>query len=143
MYGDEYQEIITNFNHHFTIQYIKMKKNSGPGPCRNIVIQQGVGDWITFIDDDDIFCANPLKNIHQCDMLRSIVYDNEGHYSVSEKTVFGCVFGILFNREFLNKTNLLFSFDLGIVGTEDSVFLLISSSCAEQVIQIPSFILHY
>jgi glycosyltransferase involved in cell wall biosynthesis len=79
MYSDEYQEIITHFNHHFTIQYIKMEKNSGPGPCRNVVFDKGTAPWIIFIDDDDIFINNPIRNFNTQDssinLIKTIVTD--------------------------------------------------------------------
>lgn len=140
MYSDEYQEIITHFTHHFTIQYKKMQKNSGPGICRNVVIEQGKAPWITFIDDDDFFISNPFPYLCSADMIRSEVYNTVGELHADLNSSFNCVLGTIFNREFIQEKQLLFSNDVGIVGTEDSVFLLLSLACTNSIQSAPSFI---
>lgn len=146
MYSDEYQEIITHFNHHFTIQYIKMEKNSGPGPCRNVIIRQGTAPWITFIDDDDIVINNPLdnfpKNIANVDLIKSTVCNETGKECAKLDSFWTGCWGTIFNRNYLLTHNFLFFEDLGVVGTEDSVFLLFTVICADNIFTIDSFILH-
>ena len=140
MYGDEYQAVIAHFNKHFTIQYKKMEKNGGPGPCRNVVLQEGKSPWITFIDDDDIFINNPLINLMDADIIRSEVYNTQGDIHASFDSVFNCVLGTVFKREFLESNKLLFPSDLGVAGTEDSVFLLFALACTHQIRHTSSFI---
>lgn len=146
MYSDEYQEIITHFNHHFTIQYIKMEKNSGPGPCRNVVFDKGTAPWIIFIDDDDIFINNPIRNFNTQDssinLIKTIVTDGQGKmYAELDSFWTGC-WGIVFNRNYLLEHNLKFTEDLGVIGTEDSVFLTFALACAKKVVSMTSFVVH-
>lgn len=144
-YGEDYKKIISNFNN-FEIELIQMEKNSGPGICRNEVIYKGQADWITWIDDDDIFISNPLKNIdafnENNDIIRSNVYNTKGEICVEINTYTNPVFGSIFNRKFLTKTDLIFIPELGIAGTEDSIFLTFSGIMAEKIVAITSFIEH-
>lgn len=140
-YGNEYKEVILNFPN-LQIKYIKMEQNSGPGICRNIVIDKGEAKWITFIDDDEVFCRNPITYLKNCDIIKSDVLNDKGSVHSSKNDTFSCVLGILYNREFLSKINLKFSSKVGIVGTEDSVFLLYSLACADSIYITSSFVTH-
>ena len=144
-YGEDYKKVISQFNN-FEIELVRMEKNSGPGNCRNEVIYRGSANWITWIDDDDIFISNPLKNIDafndENDIIRSNVYNTKGKICVEINTYTNPVFGSIFNRKFLNKTDLIFIPELGIAGTEDSIFLTFSGIMAEKITVITSFIEH-
>lgn len=146
MYSDDYQEVITQFNHHFIIQYVKMEKNSGPGPCRNVVIEQGKAPWVTFIDDDDIVIDNPLKYFesikNNTDLIKSIVTNDKGKECSQLNSFWTGCWGVIFNRNYLLERNLKFLEQLGIVGTEDSVFLMLTMACTNNIQYINSFIIH-
>lgn len=43
------------------VQVIRNTKNLGPGPCRNIGMQQARGEFIVFLDSDDYWDVNFLK----------------------------------------------------------------------------------
>ena len=43
------------------IIYIKNDKNIGPGPSRNVAIEKSNGEFITFLDSDDIWYTNKLE----------------------------------------------------------------------------------
>jgi hypothetical protein len=53
----------------------------------------------------------------------------------------GC-WGIVFNRNYLLEHNLKFTEDLGVIGTEDSVFLTFALACAKKVVSMTSFVVH-
>lgn len=44
------------------IIYIKNKVNKGSAETRNIGIKKATGDYITFLDDDDLYMPNKIKN---------------------------------------------------------------------------------
>lgn len=44
------------------IRIISVEKNSGPAHARNIGIEQASGDYIAFLDSDDIFLPDKLEN---------------------------------------------------------------------------------
>jgi glycosyltransferase involved in cell wall biosynthesis len=58
------EEIIDNIKSQFKnrIIYIKNKKNKGAAETRNIGINRASGDYVTFLDDDDIYLPNKVKN---------------------------------------------------------------------------------
>ena len=146
LYGNAYQEVIAQFNHHFIIQYIKMEKNSGPGPCRNVVIAKGEAPWITFIDDDDIVINNPLKQFKtintNADLIKSIVTNGKGKECAQFNSFWTGCWGTIFNRNYLCTHNFQFFEPLGIIGTEDSVFTMITTACSDNIQHIDSFIVH-
>lgn len=43
------------------IIYIKNKNNKGSAETRNVGIKQATGDYVTFLDDDDIYLSNKVK----------------------------------------------------------------------------------
>lgn len=45
-----------------SIKYIKNKDNQGSAKTRNIGIRRAKGDYITFLDDDDMYLPNKVKN---------------------------------------------------------------------------------
>lgn len=44
------------------IQFYKLTQNSGPAVARNTAIQKATGDFLTFIDADDIWFPNFIEN---------------------------------------------------------------------------------
>ena len=43
------------------IRYIKLRKNKGANYCRNLGIKKATGEYISFLDSDDIFHKNKLE----------------------------------------------------------------------------------
>lgn len=140
-FGEDYKNLIKNFTN-FEIKYVHMEKNSGPGNCRNEVIRRGSADWITWVDDDDIFINNPIIFSQDSDIVRSDVYTQTGKIHVKADSTNNCVFGTLYNRKFLLKNHFIFFPELGIAGTEDSIFLTLTSASQSSTHIIPSFIEH-
>jgi glycosyltransferase involved in cell wall biosynthesis len=65
-------EISNNYNQKIT--FIKNKKNMGPSASRNVGIENSNGDFLTFLDDDDIF--HPEKIEKQMDLFNK--FENLG-----------------------------------------------------------------
>ncbi|MFD5022798.1 glycosyltransferase family 2 protein [Paenibacillus sp. NPDC058367] len=54
--------IINNLNHLHPIIYVKNLTNKGSAETRNIGIRIASGELITFLDDDDLYLPNKVKN---------------------------------------------------------------------------------
>jgi glycosyltransferase involved in cell wall biosynthesis len=53
-----YETLLDNKN----VRYFRLKERSGlPAVTRNFGIKQSVGDWIAFLDDDDVWLPDKLK----------------------------------------------------------------------------------
>lgn len=70
--------IIDEMNLLHPIIYIKNEINKGAGETRNIGINAASGDYITFLDDDDIYLPNKIKN--------QVVYmmENNSDYCITD-----------------------------------------------------------
>ena len=53
---------IKNSNKEKSIILIELSKNVGPGISRNIAIEKSQGDYIAFLDSDDIWTKDKLKD---------------------------------------------------------------------------------
>lgn len=56
------KDIIEEICIHHPIIYIQNKANKGSAETRNIGIRRAVGSYITFLDDDDVYLPNKIKN---------------------------------------------------------------------------------
>jgi hypothetical protein len=120
-----------------------MEKNSGPGHCRNLVIEKGTAKWITFIDDDEIFIKNPIEDLcPEYDIYRSDVIQENKKIQSSKYSKFTCALGVIFKRSFLEINNIHFPKHINFIGTEDSAFILLCSVIDSKVKYIESFVLH-
>jgi len=54
------QDIVDEFPNE-NILYFKKEKNQGVSNSRNIGIQKATGEWIAFLDDDDLFLPDKIK----------------------------------------------------------------------------------
>lgn len=107
-----YDEVISQFSHLISsgkINYIHQPKSSGVSVARNIAATHATKPWIVFLDDDDLFAENYLKNLKSTienDKLNSEFYwgdvniiDIDAHGNI-QKTV------IEYPAEFSNEKEL-------------------------------------
>ena len=59
----ETKKILKKFENKKNIKIYWLKKNRGAGFCRNYAISLSSGDWITFLDQDDLYDQNRLNKI--------------------------------------------------------------------------------
>lgn len=96
------------------IHELKLDVNSGPGVARQYGINESSGEFILFLDSDDLlynkFSLERLYNgIMGYDMAVGSIIDEreQGYYVIDNHT--GCLHGKLYRRKFINKYNLGFN----------------------------------
>ena len=60
------------------VSYIQNQENKGSAKSRNIGIQAATGDFVTFLDDDDVYLPNKIKN------QLFYMLDNKADYSLTD-----------------------------------------------------------
>ncbi len=92
------------------IKLLQAKKNSGPGNARNIGIEAAMGEWITFVDNDDWVSLDLLEkvnNVIEKENVNCVIYDYytwfDGKTSIAhsmymgkegKKTVSDCIISV-------------------------------------------------
>lgn len=61
-WNSKVEEIVNEISNIHPIVYIQNETNKGSAETRNIGIRKALGDYITFLDDDDIYLPNKIKN---------------------------------------------------------------------------------
>lgn len=61
-WNSKVEKIVNEISKIHPIVYIQNETNKGSAETRNIGIRQSTGDYITFLDDDDIYLPNKIKN---------------------------------------------------------------------------------
>ena len=56
------KEILKKYKKNKKIKILFLDKNIGPGPCRNLGITKSNSDYLAFIDSDDLWGKNKLKD---------------------------------------------------------------------------------
>ena len=56
------KKLLKKYSKHKKIKIIWLKKNKGPGFCRNIAMKYSKSDYVAFIDSDDIWYKNKLSD---------------------------------------------------------------------------------
>ena len=69
---DNTDQILNSF-HDSRIKYIRNKENSGAAICRNKAIKEAKGNWIAFLDSDDLWISTKLEK--QIDFMKKNNYD--------------------------------------------------------------------
>lgn len=93
---------INNYKDYKKIEIIRLKKNKGPSFCRNLGMRLSKNGYISFIDSDDYWTKNKLKN--QLEFMRK----NNYGFTFTDYIPF---FQIKNEKKFLRKTNIISSFD--------------------------------
>ena len=85
----ETTKILRKYYKHKKIKIFWLKKNKGAGFCRNYAIKKSNSPYIAFIDSDDIWKKNKLKNQIEF-MLRNklkFVYSNYETFGLKNKKI--------------------------------------------------------
>ncbi len=59
---DNTDEVVASY-HDPRIRYLKNDKNSGAALTRNRALREAQGEWIAFLDSDDLWCSNKLERM--------------------------------------------------------------------------------
>lgn len=54
-------EVIEQYKNQILITYVKLETNSGAAVARNIALKMALGEYVAFLDSDDIWYPNKLK----------------------------------------------------------------------------------
>lgn len=136
------------------IRVISLSNNRGPAVCRNIGVTKAKGDYIMFVDSDDLICGRPDKildfalkswgfvDIVLCNMkdkmLPQPLLVNQGILqSFRENLFFAKLVHFsphLYRREFLISSQCIFPVDLRLA--EDILFLLHALSASDRLVVV-------
>ena len=139
---DDLSELTNFIKNYDNIKIINCESNSGPGNARNIGISKAIGEYICFLDSDDLFLPNKietqLKEMYSNNFLFShtsyikkdvktetvIKTDSISGYVVP-KIITNCCIAtptIMFKRDYLTSNN--FTYDTTMQIGEDVCFYL-------------------
>ena len=76
------ESIILDFKDKLQINYIKNETNQGSAETRNIGIFSSRGDYITFLDDDDLYLPDKIKN------QLELMLENNADYSLMNLSLY-------------------------------------------------------
>ena len=110
---EDYKDEIELFKSILNLKIIKLKKNRGPGYARQKGIEAGTGEFIIFLDSDDIFhSSNSVEYLYRriSDTGTDFVIGNfveESEYGFTEhKNDWIWLHGKIYRRSFLEKHNI-------------------------------------
>ena len=108
-----YKDIVTYFSNFIDIIELKLDANRGPGYARQYGIEHSYGDYIVFMDADDVLSnCYAIKDLYneierlECDVLISnFVEEVNQKFLLRTKDTIWC-HGKMYKRKFLQKYNL-------------------------------------
>ena len=100
---DDSKLIIDKFKNNSKIIIKKLSKNKGPGFCRNLGIRLSSSNFIAFLDSDDYWTKNKLKD------QMSFMTQNNHNFTFSDFTPF---FHLKNDKKFVKQTNIASQFNL-------------------------------
>lgn len=112
----DYREIVKKFSKYINVTELKLDKNSGPGIARQYGIDHSYGEYIVFIDGDDLFMnCFAVENLYNriynknADMAVGTLVDetNDGYYDWINHP--GCLHGKIYSRKFLEREKIRFN----------------------------------
>ena len=130
----DYEQIKNMFKDTLNIKIIRIEKNEGPGVARQVGIDNSDGEYIIFLDADDIFydihsVENLYKGIQKYDGVVGLV---EEQLNKDETTILKGkeedLHGKMYRRSILKKHNIKF---YPVRNHEDNVFNLLYSDCCQ------------
>lgn len=107
--NDASEEVIANFSDERII-FLPLKDNCGPQYVRNLALSQARGDYIAFLDSDDIWEKDKLQNQIEIMSCNNIALSYTPYSIVNEN---GQKTGEFFPRKKLTYHDLLLSCDIG------------------------------
>lgn len=76
-----YNDVLEKYNKLLNIQYHPLNKRSGPGNARNYGLDKSNGEYVIFVDADDMLETNAVRILHEaieknhCDIIRSSIQE--------------------------------------------------------------------
>ena len=122
----DYQEFVKKYKKYFNIEELDIPQNVGPGGARNYGMKHSKGEYIIFIDSDDIFYNHYSIErlysgiqIHNYDVCTSDFYEvskNKCNYVHLNKKIW--THGKIYRRKFIEDNKLEFRSEERRVGKE-------------------------
>lgn len=113
--NDDYSEVIELFKDLDIIE-LKLDCNKGVGVARQYGLEHSYGDYILFIDADDVLYNNfALSNLYNLiknydyDFVYGAIYLEDKNGREKIKFHEGCLHGKMYNRSFLKNNNIRFN----------------------------------
>lgn len=107
--NDTSKEVVANFSDK-RIVFIPLKDNCGPQYVRNLALSQAKGDYIAFLDSDDIWEKDKLQNQIEIMSCNNVALSYTPYSIINEN---GQKTGEFFPRKKLSYRDLLLSCDIG------------------------------
>lgn len=118
---NNYDFEVKMFSDMFNIKQLRTEKNRGAGYAREFGLKNSSGDYILFLDSDDLLydCFSLKKLYDVMDSSNSNLvaglYIKEGKdkastYVVDENGIFGCLHGKLYRRQYLIDNDIHFNY---------------------------------
>lgn len=121
-WNEKVKNIIDKIKVIHDIIYIKNELNKGSAETRNIGIKVASGEYITFLDDDDIYLSNKIKN-----QIEHMI-ENKSDYSVTDLNLYNENERLIEhrNRRYIKENNkeslFKYHFMYHITGTDTLMF---------------------
>lgn len=114
---EDYSKFVEQYKNTINIQEVKLEENAGPGVARQKGIENTDGEFITFMDADDVlFSTYAIKNLYDAinkenyDAVNSIFLEEGKEMQLLDHkcdTVW--VFGKMYRRSFIEENKLHFN----------------------------------
>ena len=111
-----YNKIIDLFKNKINIKELTLKKNSGPGVARQYGIDNSNGEYILFLDSDDLlynkFSLEKIYNTikyNDADYAIGGMLDEQGDSLFYYSCHMGCLHGKMYKRKYLIENNIRFN----------------------------------
>ncbi len=113
---NDYNKEVDLFKNRLNIKVINLEHNSGVGVARQVGLDNSTGDFITFLDSDDL--------LYSCDSLQTLynlLEDGKNDYGYGSIIIEwddernlceehdGCLHGKIFNKKFIDKNKIKFN----------------------------------
>lgn len=121
---------------------MKNEVNSGPGFSRQQVLNRGTGEWIIFVDDDDIFIDDVSEYLYteNADVVITNVYNQGQACFVDVKNTLRALAGSAISRQYINRIGLAFPPELKFAGEDTFLTLLMHLTADIKAYENYSFI---